>query len=621
MRWFTALLGVAILAAVATVVLVLRPDGPAGGSEGSVRAGDSSPIASSPAASTPASTSPASTFTDPCGTFDTGVKAPYAVTGYWLVPTTDHCTWRSQFRAIHEVGGDTVIRIGWGLQARRVDDEGRILSGDDEVDPRYEPCEEDGLSCVAAAERDLKALNPGNRINWTFVYRTDEAFGPGIFRCPSVEKKIDTGRTVFYRIVAPADGSDDATCDNLTSGGRGYHVILIAAAKEDSLTELLDLGDRFGMRVFPALPLAPRDPGQSTRASKEGVDTLTTLTRRILQDYGARFQNRASLGGFYQPFELQMRDMVYTGSDDPGEAAKDNPTLRVYASQHEIVEQVMPGKPILVSPYLEARKKKAFSATPKEVAKGFEALARTGVGIIAPQDSRGTGKVGLFWPDERDEPVDDRLVPVVGEGLSNGEAYHGSTRDYYRAMAEARAKMVEQGYDVQLWANVEAFEPSSAQPCGPRTGTRGATDKDRLDRAVTQVGRYVSKVVSYMWSDFFTCGSPSLAEEVMRDHDRPIPVDAVRLGRDIQDGIEIRGYNIPVGAKATITWEGQETPRTVDVAGVNLAPPPEGTPTGMATAWLPFDWTRVPADAWVRIEVAAPDGREAAEPLHVRIVA
>ncbi|GGS61747.1 hypothetical protein GCM10010156_20550 [Planobispora rosea] len=616
MRWFTALLGVAILAAVAAVMLVLPADDPAPSS-------DSSPIASPSAASssTAAPTPAAATFTDPCGTFDTAVKAPYAVTGYWLIPTTDHCTWRRQFRAIHQVGGDTVIRIGWGLQARPVDEDGRVLK-DGEVDSRYAPCEEDGVPCVTAAENDLKALNPGNRVSWTFVYRTDEAFGPGIFRCPEVEKKIEVDDTVFYRLIAPGDGSDDASCGNLSSQGRAYHVILIAAAKEDSLTELLDLGDQFGMKVFPALPLAPRDPGQSTRASERGVNTLTTLTRRILQDYGDRFQGRASLGGFYQPFELQMRDMVYSGADDPDEAAKDNPTLRVYASQHGIVEQVMPDKPILVSPYLEARKSKAFSATPKEVAAGFEALARTGVGIVAPQDSRGTGKVGLFWPDERDEPVDDRLRPVVGEGLSNGEAYHGSTRDYYREMAGARDRMAEQGYDVQLWANVEAFEPSGAEPCGTRTGTRGRTDKDRLDRAVTQVGRYVSKVVSYMWSDFFTCaapGTPSLAEEIARDHDRPIPVDAVRLPRDIQDGIEIRGYNLSAESQATITWEGQETPRTVAVAGVGLEPPPPGTPAGMGTAWVPFDWGQVPEDTWVRIEITGPDGRRAAEPLHVRI--
>ncbi|WP_449063192.1 DUF4434 domain-containing protein [Planomonospora algeriensis] len=616
MRWLTALLGVAILAAVAAVVIVLRSGDPGG------PAGDGSRVTSATSSASAPSASPTPTptpFTDPCGTFDTAMDAPYAVTGYWLIPTADHCTWRSQLAAIHEVGGDTVIRIGRGLQARRTDDDGRILDSEGEVDPYYEPCEEDGLSCVAAAERDLRALNPGNRVSWTFAYRTDEAFGPKLFRCPEVEKKIVTEKRVFYRIVAPDDGSDDGHCANLSARGRGYHVILVAAAHQDSLTELLDLGDRFGVKVFPALPLAPRDPAQATRASERGLDTLTTLTRRILLDYGDRFTGRASLGGFYQPFELQMREMVYTGAPEGAEeAAKDHPTLRVYASQHRIVEQVMPDKPVLVSPYLEARREKGFSATPKEVAAGFEAMARTGVGIIAPQDSRGTGKVGLFWPDERDEPVDERLRPVVGE-TTNGEAYHGSTRDYYREMAAARARMVEQGYDVQLWANVEAFEPSGSEACGTRTGTRGRTGKDRLDQAVTQVGRYVSKVVSYMWSDFFTCGSPSLAEEIAADAGRPIPVDAVRAGRDIRDGIELRGYDLQLGGKVTITWEGQDAPRTVEIAGVDLSPPPPDTPARMRTAWVPFDWTRVPAGAWVRIEVAAPDGRVAAEPLHVRI--
>ncbi|MFF5210076.1 DUF4434 domain-containing protein [Streptosporangium sp. NPDC000396] len=619
MRWFTAFIGVAILAAVAAIVLVL-PKGE------STPVGEKTPAASASLPPSVISSTPipkSTAFTDPCGTFDTVMPSPYAVTGYWLIPTADHCTWRRQFGAIHKVGGDTVIRIGWGLQARRVDGEGRILAntegeGEEEVDPRYAPCEENGLPCVAAAEKDLKAANPGNRVSWTFVYRTDEAFGDALFRCPEFERKIQVGKTVFYRLVAPDDGSDDPNCGNIRNGGRGYHVILIAAAERDSLTELLDLGDQFGVKVFPALPLAPRDPAQKTRAAKQGTNTLTTLTRRIMQDYGARFQNRVSLGGFYQPFELQLAELRYTGSSDPKEAELDNPTLRVYASQHEIVEQEMPGRPILVSPYMDARRRLKFSATPKQVAAGFEALARTGVGIIAPQDSRGTGKVGLFWPDQRDDQVDERLRPVVGE-TTNGIAYHGSTRDYYREMAAARDRMVGQGHNVQLWANVEAFEPSTKEPCEARTGTRGRTDKKRLDTAVTQVGRYVSKIVSYMWSDFFTCGSPSLAEELARDWDRPIPVDAVRRERDIQDGVEIRGYNIPMGSKVTVTWDGQESPRVVDVAGVNLSEPLPGLPARMATAWIPFDWTQVPQDAWARFEVAAPDGRTAAEPLHVRI--
>ncbi|MGJ6963687.1 DUF4434 domain-containing protein [Streptosporangium sp. G11] len=611
MRWLIAFLGVAILAGVAAFVVTT----PAG--NGSPTAGSSS-LAASPSPSPSGSGTPSvpvpevAEFTDPCGTFDTTMRWPYAITGYWLIPTADHCTWRRQFGAIHEVGGDTVIRIGWGLQARRLDDDGRVLDGEGKVDARYEPCEEDGVPCALAAENDLKAANPGNRVSWTFVYRTDEAFGPDLFRCPEFERKIVTEKTVFYRIVATDDGTDDASCANIRAKGRGYHVILVAAAHEDSLTELLDLGDRFGVKVYPALPLAPRDPAQKTRAAKQGTDTLTTLTRRIMQDYGARFQDRTSLGGFYQPFELQMREMKYLGDAD-----EDHPTLRVYASQHEIVEQEMPGRPVLVSPYLDARKQRPFSATPKQVAKGFEALARTGVGIIAPQDSRGTGKVGLFWPDQREDEVDERLRPAVEE-KTNGDAYHGSTRDYYREMSLARTRMVEQGFNVQLWANVEAFEPSGAEACAAGSG-RGRTDKERLDTAVAQVGRYVSKIVSYMWSDFYTCGSPSLAQEIARDHDRPIAADAIRMQRDIQDGMEIRGYNIPMGSKVTITWEGQEEPRVVDVAGVNLTEPPPDLPVRMGTAWIPFDWTQVPDDTWVQVSVTAADGRAATEALHVRV--
>ncbi|MFJ2028261.1 DUF4434 domain-containing protein [Streptosporangium sp. NPDC087985] len=614
MRWFTALLGVAILTAVAAIVLVLPKEGDAPES-------DRSPTAPSPSTASSAALIPeASAFTDPCGTFGTETPSPYAVTGYWLIPTVDHCTWRRQLAAIHKVGGDTVIRIGWGLQARRLDGEGRVLDNEGKaVDPRYEPCVEDGLPCMAAAERDLQAANPGNRVTWTFVYRTDEAFGPDLFHCPEFERKITIGKTVFYRLVTTDNGTDDPTCANIRNKGRGYHVMLIAAAEKDSLAELLDLGDRFGVRVFPALPLAPRDPGQKTRAAKQGTNTLITITRRILQDYGARFQGRDSLGGFYQPFELQMREMRYTGSIDPAEALKDHPTLRVYAAQHQIVEQEMPGKPILVSPYLDARKQWPISATPKQVAAGFEALAKTGVGIIAPQDSRGTGKVGLFWPDERDDRVDERLRSVVGKTATNGSAYHGSTRDYYREMAAARDRMVERGYNVQLWANVEAFEPSQGEFCQDRTGSRGRTDKKRLDTAVTQVGRYVSKVVSYMWSDFFTCGSPSLAEEIARDYDRPIPVDAVRRERDIQDGVEIRGYNMPLGSEVTITWDGQDAPRVVEVAGVDLTEPPPDLPVGMGTAWIPFDWRQVPGGTWIRIEVTSPNGRTAAAALHVRV--
>jgi hypothetical protein len=419
-----------------------------------------------------------------------------------------------------------------------------------------------------------------------------------------MEHPIKAGKRIYYRLLTQPDGSDDATCD-FSGKATSYDMILVAGSEEDSLAKLLDLGDQFGMRIFPALPLAPRDPETPTRAYKKHLGTLTTLTRRILQDYGARFTGRASLGGVYQPFEVQMADTLAT-----------NPTLEVYADQHTIVEQEL-DKPILISPYMDARKRVPFGQTPKQVAEAFKALAKTGVGIIAPQDSRGTGKVGLFWPDQRDDEVDERLRPVVGES-TYGTAYHGSTRDYYREMAAARAEMVAAGFQVDLWANVEAFEPSGKEPCAPQ-GTRGKTDKKRLDQAVTMAGRYVQKVVSYMWSDFMTCGTPSLEKEITTDWRRPIAVDAIRKARDVQDGVEVRGYNFK-DSTVTITWSGGTKDLSVPAVGWLDEARQEGLAEGMVTAWVPFDWTQVPPGDWVRITVKGPSGQATTEPLHVRIV-
>ncbi|WP_169985586.1 DUF4434 domain-containing protein [Microbispora sp. H10836] len=603
MRWLTLILGVAILAGVASVVIVFR-DGNTG--SGTASAGQTAPA-------TPALGSPThSEFTDPCGTFETAATTPYAVSGYWLIPTSDPCTWRRQLEAIHRLGGDTVVRLGFGLSPRETDDAGQVLEAstpegkDPKPDGRYARCAENGLTCVQAADKDIKAANPGNEITGTYVYRTDERFGPGILRCPQMEHEIVVGDAVFFRLLAPEDGSDDPTCD-FTSQGRGYHLILVSAGAKDSLAELLGLGDRFGIKVFPALPLAPRDPEESTRADPRHIGTLTTLTRRILQDYGDRFNGRESLGGVYQPFELQLRDWP-----DPSKVQ----TLQVYAEQHLIVEQELPDKPILVSPYIDSRRRVKYTSTPSQVAQGFKALARTGVEIIAPQDGRGTGKVGLFWPNWKNKPVDDALKPVVGESTYS-TAYYGSTRDYYRAMSLARQELVQEGAQVELWANVEAFEPStSTETCG-RQGTRGRTDKPRLDTQVTLAAPYVSKIISYMWSDFFTCGSPSLAEEIAADWNRPIPIEAQRHARQIQDGLEIRGYHLG-SAKVTLSWPDLDTPRVVDSATVGWhdATPIPGLPAGTEQIWIPVDWATVPEDVWIRVEVTSADGRKSAEPVY-----
>ena len=102
MRGLTLIVGAGILVVVAAAAMVLR--------SGTLDAESAARAPKADSAVTP-STPTGKAFSDRCGTFDTTMKEPYAVTGYFVVPTSDHCTWRRQLESIHSVGGDTVIRI------------------------------------------------------------------------------------------------------------------------------------------------------------------------------------------------------------------------------------------------------------------------------------------------------------------------------------------------------------------------------------------------------------------------------------------------------------------------------------------------------------------------------
>ena len=94
-------------------------------------------------------------------------------------------------------------------------------------------------------------------------------------------------------------------------------------------------------------------------------------------------------------------------------------------------------------------------------------------------------------------------------------------------------------------------------------------------------------------------------------------MDAIRRARDIQDGLEVRGYNLKDGT-VTIAWESGATDLVVADVGWLDEDPLEDLPEGMQTAWVPFDWTQVPPGEWVKVEREDPVGpghdRAAARP-------
>ncbi|RJL32005.1 DUF4434 domain-containing protein [Bailinhaonella thermotolerans] len=597
-RWFLfLLLGSWIAAAVGVVAFVaISPGKSDGDAAPRKRGGAAKPTPTPPPA-------------DPCGERDLRIQAGYPVSGFFFMPKKDRCLMRAELQAMHRAGGDTVVRFGYAMQPRDVDRKGRILDKEGRQPDETFACVDGGKSCFEAAMDTLTAANPANRLQQAYVFRTDEYLGSEVLRCPSVERSVTAGAVVFHRMLVPSDGSDDPSCNFSKAGD--YDLILVRSSVRDYMGELLDEADRYGMKVYPALPMGPRDPRDRSRADPEHIPALETLTRRTLQDYQRRYARHPALAGVYQGFEIQLKRW---------KRAEDVTTLQVYAAQHRLVRQELPGRRILVSPYLDGRKKVGFGATPDEAAAGFRAVAETGADIIAPQDGHGTGKVGLYFGDEADRRVPDRVRRVVGD-TTYGEAYRGSTRDFYRLAAAERERLSMEGRQVELWANVEAFEPDGIEGCSPH-GTRGRTDKARLDTAIALAGPYVNKIISYMWTDFYTCRgthAQPLGEEILADWNRPIVIDVGAQQRGVQRGILVRGYNLD-RAKVTLRPSGGAPARELDasIQGWVSSGGDPLLPRGNMSLWVPYDWEGVDPGSWIQLELVNSAGKGLARPFPFR---
>ncbi|TDC10570.1 hypothetical protein E1267_04185 [Nonomuraea longispora] len=446
---------------------------------------------------------PASPEPEECPPRDTRVTAPYAITGYWVIPRADRCVTQRMVEAIHTIGGDTLVTFG-----------PRFNAGED---PGFASCRVDGRPCAQV---------PGKQIRRVYTYTTSEEFGKGMLRCPGLERRIESAGRVFYRLSLAENCREPV------------HDLVLVATDGDGLGNLMAEAAAYGMKVFPGLPAAAQREDKPWEPDHDHTGALKAFTARVLADYRARFGGSGAFGGVYQSFELAMRDR-----------ADNDPIIELYAAQHAVVAGVLPGRPILVSPYIDARRGRGFP--PEQAGDGMADIAATRAGApmaIAVQDGRGTGKVPVHGPHETGAKVVPRLAPVVGD-VSNAEAYYGATHAY----VEAAAREVPDG--VELWVNVEGFEPTPvAGECGrvDPLPLRGRTTKSRLDQQIMASGPHATKIISYGWDPFFTCqarhDTPSLADDIARDWQRPIIVNAVRQDRNGRPGILVEGHNLRGGS-------------------------------------------------------------------------
>ncbi|WP_157547895.1 DUF4434 domain-containing protein [Nonomuraea candida] len=469
-----------------------------------------------------------------CPPRDTRVLAPYAVTGYFVIPRADRCVTQRMVEAIHAIGGDTLITFGPRFNAR--------------PDPDFPECAVDGRPCAEL---------PGKRVRQVYTYMTSEEFGPGMLRCPGIDRRFESGGRTFYRLTLAGSCAD------------AEHDLVLATTDGDGLGTLVREASAYGMTVYPGLPAAPQREGKQWEPDHAHTGALNAFTARVLADYRQRFTGLAAFGGVYQSFELAMRAR-----------AERDPIIELYAAQHAVVAATLPGRKIVVSPYIDARRGRGFP--PSQVAEGLADIAGTRAGqpmAVAVQDGRGTGKVPVHGPHEADARVAERLVPVVGD-VRNAQGYHGPTSAYI----ETAAANVPDG--VELWVNAEGFEPTPvAGECGRLDPLphRGRTTKSRLDRQIMAAGAEVAKIISYKWEPFYTCqaghDTPSLADDIAAGWQQPIIVNAYRKELNGRPGLLVEGYHLhgvtlrfdPQGAVAAQEWHGRER---LESAWVPYEPPP-----------------------------------------------
>ncbi|NUR84707.1 MAG: hypothetical protein HOY71_11540, partial [Nonomuraea sp.] len=152
-----------------------------------------------------------------CPGRDTRVTAPYAITGYWVMPRADKCVTRRMVEAIHALGGDTLVTFGPRFDAGR-------------PDPDFDACRVDGRPCARV---------PGRKVRHVYTYATGEEFPASMLRCPGIDRRIEAEGRVFYRLSLAAKCAD-----------RVIDLVLVAT-DGDGIGNLVEEAAAYGMTVFP----------------------------------------------------------------------------------------------------------------------------------------------------------------------------------------------------------------------------------------------------------------------------------------------------------------------------------------------------------------------------------
>lgn len=520
-----------------------------------------------------------------CGRpYDATTDAPYAIQGTWMYSRSP-CEWQNALEAFHRIGGTSVLQFGPSLRRFSPATPGEIAT-----------CTVGTRTCIEDAIHDIGA----NRIRNWLSYEFGEHYGSAI-SCPSgLDKKIQvtTGNVprTFWRIVLPVDRN--SPCDY---SGNKFDVLFVYydETPTESVRAMLTVADALGMDAFLAAPAFPAKEGAPWDTDQSMLNVHRNWSRRVYADWNARHSGHPSFKGMYQSFELPV------GSDH-------EPLYHEYQADAGYFHFANPGKKYAISPYLLLRRASTTPHTVAEAVAGFRKLALGGVDVIAPQDGRGTGLGAHFWSYQANTTVasvDPGLgdFPLLDGNQTFSQQYVASARDVFRALANERTLLSQQGTTVELWANVEAFEGDTESlafvSCA---GNLSQTSKPRMDRAVTFVGGTADRIISFMYDPLFLCDNRfgvSLRQAIRDDYERPIVMDAF-FWNSPGNGMAIRGHRLAWGTQFTVTWyDANWNLHSQEIAPGWVAP--SSAPGELDVIWLPFDRSSLANGFFIHINASA----------------
>lgn len=542
----------------------------------------------------------------PCGrAYDTEVTHPYVIHATWMYDRGDACDWQQALERFHRVGGQAIIKFGQPLVKLSLTNDRLFKVSEQGVSTAVlTECKlSDDLSCAAQTIKDFQTqgIDPQQIENW-LLYESADHFSDAIL-CPgkSLDKKIKVkvngSWVVYWRIVLPHNKQKACHYDN------GKLDVLFVEDRQNRIEDaslLLQVADAMNMDVYLGAPTFSGTPGKEWMADKKMTSAMLDWSRRVFTDYAVRYARYSSYKGIYQTFEVALQ---------PGWSANED---KIYQQQVKLFHRTNPGKKYIISPYFYVNKSQQGTNTAGTVA-GFKRLARAGVDIILPQDGRGTGKSALYWPWQKKQPVKDFDAQLanyrnVNAQASFAEQFNASSVELYQALVNAKQNLLKkEDIDVELWANVEAFEndvkDSSFTGCS--YAGLSQTSKTRLDRAITFAGG-VSKVASYMFDPLFTCKDrygTSLLEQIEADYDRPIITQA--FFSEPNERIVLHGHFLTQeGTEFIATWQD----RNGEVNESLLHKVADGN-----SVWFKLNRLNIAPNSFVKISAIASDGRPAQE--------